>query len=33
MPIKFQDHVDKRIMELRQREREFYRKKRKNSKK
>lgn len=33
MPIKFQDHVDRRIMELRQREREFYRNKRKNSKK
>ncbi len=28
MSIRFQDHVDKRIMELREREREFYKRKR-----
>ena len=33
MSIKFQDHIDRRINELRQREREFYRNKRKKSKK
>ena len=30
--MKFQDHVDKRIMELRQREREFYQNKRNKTK-
>ena len=33
MPMKFQDHIDRRVHELRQREREFYRNKRKKSKK